>query len=110
MLLSRYKMEVKLKRRLPRGMHVDHIDGNGLNDALRNLQVLTARENIIKSAKTGRKYVKLKCPVCGIVFARPFSQVQAKKMPVACSRTCGNKKKSLKLRQRVSNIIKHYIM
>lgn len=47
--LARYVMEVGLGRRLFHNVHVDHIDGNCLNDKWNNLQVLKASENISKA-------------------------------------------------------------
>lgn len=37
-----------------KGMVIDHIDGNTLNDNINNLQLLSARDNVIKGWKTKR--------------------------------------------------------
>lgn len=39
-----------LKREIPKGYAVDHIDGNQFNNHPDNLQILTTRENLIKKS------------------------------------------------------------
>lgn len=52
------------KGRIPKGMQVDHIDGDKQNNALNNLQILTPEENIRKSnlgrISSKRKQILLK--------------------------------------------------
>lgn len=82
MLYSRYIMSIHLKRFLDvKKEHVDHIDGNKLNDDITNLQILTPKENNIKAVKelglTSKK-IKLKCPVCEVIFCRNPNNVNTK--------------------------------
>ncbi len=92
---ARYLMSCHLKRYLTKDECVDHVDNNKLNDVIENLQILTIKENSIKSVthlnKTA-KDIKLVCPVCNVVFHRPAKNVnfklkQGKK--ITCSRRCG---------------------
>ena len=48
-LLARVKLEIKLKRRLADDEEVDHRDNDKTNDRYANLQVLSKRENVLKS-------------------------------------------------------------
>ena len=43
--VHRYKMERVLRRKLEKHEVVHHIDGNGLNNNIRNLQVMTVSEH-----------------------------------------------------------------
>lgn len=101
--LARYKMSVFLGRKLLPTEHVDHIDGNKTNDKLNNLQILTQKQNNLKSIKErGKqsKLVKLKCPICFKIFKREPRLVNYKlsqgKQP-CCSRDCGRIKTSMTL-------------
>jgi hypothetical protein len=92
---ARYKMSVKLKRRLLPSEEVDHKDADKSNDSIGNLQLLTPKKNRQKMMiETGRSMmmVSLSCPVCATVFTRQPRQVNHKisqgKSP-ACSRRCG---------------------
>lgn len=96
MSYARYIMTCHLKRFLYKHEHVDHIDNNKLNDVIENLQILSPRENNIKSIKhSGRSKkpdVKLICPVCKTEFVRPFHRVNfriIKGVKPCCSRKCG---------------------
>src|SRR5690242_17532535 len=64
---ARYLMAVKLGRFLTEHEHVDHIDNDKTNDSLDNLQILSQRENSIKSAAP-KIYVEFRCPICGSSF------------------------------------------
>lgn len=97
MLYSRYLMCIKLGRVLESYEHVDHIDGNKMNDALDNLQILSQHENNIKSVienSKSMKLIELVCPICENKFYRSKQKVNFKlkngKTPT-CSRTCGVK-------------------
>lgn len=91
---ARYLLAVKLKRFLTEDETVDHIDEDKTNDSIDNLQILSRKENSIKSCK--KPDVKLVCPVCEIVFYRSLTQISGKKdraksNMIACSRSCGGK-------------------
>lgn len=54
---------------------VDHINENPMDDRIENLQVLSRRENTLKSAKhrfgdVGPKFVECACVSCGAAFSR----------------------------------------
>ena len=68
---SRYLMEVKLGRVLPKDVEVDHINGNRLDDRIENLQLVTPEENKFKAVYTGENRtsmaveVEVRCKNCG---------------------------------------------
>lgn len=95
--LAKYRLEVSLGRFLLPGEEADHRDGNGLNDSLDNLQVLSKAENNAKKREQlgiARTFRELICPVCTTAFSRPANRVDFKiksgHIPT-CSRVCGGK-------------------
>jgi len=92
MLLSRYRMSVKLGRILTDDEEVDHKDDNKQNDEIENLQLLTGIENKQKAIKRVEEIVTLICPICNRTFQRKSHSVRHKinngKEP-CCSRRCG---------------------
>lgn len=73
MALARYKMAVKLGRMLRDDEQVDHIDNDKTNDAIDNLQILTAEQNISKYLETVPHHIHgtrsmyrrgCRCPAC----------------------------------------------
>lgn len=50
---AKVKMEIKLERRLAANETVDHKNENKKDDRYSNLQLLTRRENVVKSHKAG---------------------------------------------------------
>lgn len=99
--LARYLVEVGLGRKLERNQHVDHIDGNPLNDRWDNLQVLSAKDNIAKGSSCGvttRKYIRFTCPVCGKATRKPNQKsCTVRNHPIiTCSISCGSKVKKLR--------------
>ncbi len=100
--LAKYRLSVRLGRRLKRAEQVDHIDGDKTNDAIGNLQILSHLENLLKSIKErgiGMKLTTLKCPICKNIFernARYVRYVKSKgKTKPCCSRRCGGIKSHL---------------
>jgi hypothetical protein len=89
---ARYMMSVHVGRILLRSEEVDHIDGNKLNDALCNFQILSGRENRVKfSRERGRAMVTLECSNCGSIFTRVRSNTHLCKPGqsyTACTRRC----------------------
>lgn len=88
-------MSCKLGRFLTKEEQVDHIDNDKTNDNIENLQILSVKENNIKSHKLSD--VILFCPICGIEFTKTRSQLRGRnKEPfsrdMCCSRSCGAKK------------------
>lgn len=61
-------------KEVPIGFEVDHIDGDGRNDVIDNLQILSKRENILKhyDMNPGHMPIELVCPVCGKVFYKEY--------------------------------------
>jgi hypothetical protein len=94
-LYSRYLMEQQLGRKLSRSEHVDHIDGDHTNDALENLQVLSASAHGKKTAQQLGRAPEMYhgvCPVCTAAFTKPAKDVRANrkkgKAGPYCSRRC----------------------
>lgn len=98
MSYARYLMCCKENRFLNKDEHVDHIDNNGMNDVIENLQILSPKENndkkvIFYGIKLAED-IELECPICGVSFKRPSRNIKHKlqkgKTP-CCSRKCGGK-------------------
>jgi hypothetical protein len=94
---ARYLMSCELGRYLNKDEHVDHIDGDRLNDVISNLQLLSQADNNRKQVKQsgrGTVLVGLTCPVCSKKFQREPRLVNCKiskgKTPT-CSRSCGGR-------------------
>lgn len=65
-LEHRYLMEQKVGRKLLRSEHVHHIDGNGLNNNLDNLMLLSAGEHSkLTNRETAKETCRCECPHCG---------------------------------------------
>lgn len=93
---ARYLMAVHLGRYLNKEEQVDHINGNRLDDYIENLQILTRKENNLKTAierGATKVIVDLKCPGCGITFSKAYNQTHYVKGGnyTSCSRTCSGK-------------------
>lgn len=96
-LVSRLKMEIKLKRRLTDEEQVDHIDGNPYNDSDDNLQLMSIEEHRKKSGKENKercdKRINITCPCCKKVFlcksSRLVSASNKNRIPT-CSRSCAS--------------------
>ncbi len=95
---ARYLMAVRLGRFLTKKEHIDHIDNDKTNDDIDNLQILSLRENNIKTHK--KPDVELNCPVCKKDFIRTRTQLRGRKHKIndntiCCSRRCGAKFRTL---------------
>ena len=96
MSYARYLMCCNLNRFLNKEEHVDHIDGDKLNDVIDNLQILTLKENNIKrnlqlNIKKADDIILI-CPICKINFTRESHRVLHKlnkNKKICCSRKCG---------------------
>jgi len=97
---ARYLMSIKEKRYLNKQEHVDHINGDKMDDRIENLQILSQYENNIKSIKENNltaKKTEFKCPICGTLFTRPSHNYNYRPaFKPTCSRRCGGIKASLK--------------
>ena len=68
-LYARYLYSVHTGALTPKGYDVDHIDGNRLNDSIKNLRLLPHIDNLAKGKsdpffQTLKMHVKLICPYC----------------------------------------------
>ena len=96
--LARYRLSVKLGRKLLKTEQVDHIDENRRNDSVGNLQILTPVENREKYQTLcgiEKLTVQLRCAVCGRLFERNVSGSNGvgwrmrQGSAITCSRECG---------------------
>ena len=67
--------------------HIDHINGDKLDDRIENLQKITGTYNRQKDHNR-REMVVLTCPVCGKDFIFPKKNLSTHPNP-CCSRRCG---------------------
>lgn len=89
MAYARYLMGVKLGRPLTEDEEVDHIDTDGTNDDLDNLQVLSVSEHKKKTDEentTGRTMVELHCSFCGCAFEREKRKIAPTTVNFFCCR------------------------
>lgn len=70
--------------------HIDHINGDKMDDRIENLQILSGRYNIQKDHKH-KEMVMCTCPVCGKEFLFEKRNISTRPNP-CCSRSCGGKK------------------
>lgn len=93
---ARYLLETKLGRCLEKGEEVDHIDGNRQNDLLDNLQVISSRENKLKTVKQRMAIkIKLTCSNCSMEIERT-SHGFNKNANHFCSKKCENAHRYIK--------------
>lgn len=78
---SHYNCEVE------QGNHVDHINGDKIDDRIENLQVISGTYNRQKDHKR-KEMVLLKCPVCNKEFLFAKRNLKTHQNP-CCSRKCG---------------------
>lgn len=78
---SYYKCDIN------KNFHVDHINGNKMDDRIENLQILSIKENIQKDHKQ-KEMLLLVCPVCGKQFLFEKRNLSTHPNP-CCSRKCG---------------------
>lgn len=69
------------------GNHVDHINGDKLDDRIENLQIISGTYNRQKDHKH-KEMVVCVCPVCGKEFLLEKTNLPFKSNP-CCSRKCG---------------------
>lgn len=88
-------MQQHLGRKLEDWETIDHIDNNPKNNKIKNLQILSRKENALKSVKYAEK-IELKCKCCGVLFFRRKAKeqyernIRSKDGPF-CSKKCVGK-------------------
>lgn len=73
--------------KIAEGDHIDHINGNKMDDRVENLQKISGTYNRRKDHKH-KEMVILSCPVCDTEFLFEKSNLLFKPNP-CCSRRCG---------------------
>ena len=69
------------------GDHIDHINGDKMDDRIENLQVISGTYNRQKDHKHKEMVIRI-CPVCGTEFLFNKRNLPFKPNP-CCSRRCG---------------------
>ena len=87
MSYAKYLYTSKYQCDIPKEDHVDHINGNKMDDRIENLQAISGYFNRIKDHKH-REMVELECPVCHSKFLFPKRNLSTHPNP-CCSRKCG---------------------
>lgn len=75
---------------------IDHIDSDKTNDAIENLQKISAEYNREKDRKRAT-LVPVICPICNKTFLYPERVLRYRPNP-CCSRNCGGKKSRLSVK------------
>lgn len=78
---SYYKCDIE------NGYHIDHINGNKMDDRIENLQMITGTYNRKKDHQV-KELILVKCPVCGTEFLFEKRNLSTHPNP-CCSRRCG---------------------
>ena len=72
---------------VPKSDHVDHINGDKMDDRIENLQVISGTYNRVKDHKHKEMIIRI-CPVCGKEFIFDPRNLSTHPNP-CCSRKCG---------------------
>lgn len=80
-------MELHLNRFLTKKEIIHHIDGNGKNNKVQNLQLVTNREHYKIHHYDPNKYITLTCPTCKKEFTKRKTLIHTTNY---CSRACVN--------------------
>ena len=87
MSYAKYLYTSYYKTDVPKECHIDHINGDKMDDRIENLQVISGYYNRVKDHKH-KEMVLLKCPVCDKEFLFPKRNLSSHPNP-CCSRKCG---------------------
>lgn len=87
MSYAKYLYTSYYKEDVDKEYHIDHINGDKMDDRIENLQKISGRYNRVKD-KNPREMIILKCPVCGNEFIFPKRNLSTHPNP-CCSRKCG---------------------
>lgn len=87
MSYAKYLYTSYYKEDVDSSYHIDHINGDKLDDRIENLQKITGTYNRQKD-HNHRETVILTCPVCGEKFIFPKRNLSTHPNP-CCSRRCG---------------------
>lgn len=87
MSYAKYLYTSYYKEDVDSSYHIDHINGDKLDDRIENLQKVTGTYNRQKD-HNHREMVVLTCPVCGEEFVYPKRNLSTHPNP-CCSRRCG---------------------
>jgi predicted RNA-binding Zn-ribbon protein involved in translation (DUF1610 family) len=93
-LEHRIVVENHLNRILDKSEVVHHKNHNKKDNRIENLEVMILNEHATLHAhEHGRKWVKLKCPNCGVIFDRVHNQTHLSKNGkyTCCSKACRGK-------------------
>ena len=85
---ARYQLAVKIQRYLTNNEFADHIDNDKTNDDINNLQILTRKENNLKSSK-GITWIDMICPKCNTTFLHQLVTIERNYNAVQCSKPSG---------------------
>ena len=87
MSYEKYLYTSHYKEDVDSSYHIDHINGNKLDDRIENLQKITGKYNRVKDHAC-RDMILRVCPVCGNEFLFPSRNLSSHPNP-CCSRKCG---------------------
>lgn len=87
MSYAKYLYTSYYKKDLDTSLHVDHINGDKMDDRIENLQAISGEYNR-KKDHLRKEMVVLECPVCKEEFLFPKRNLSTHPNP-CCSRKCG---------------------
>ena len=87
MSYAKYLYTSYYKENVGKEYHIDHINGNKMDDRIENLQKITGKYNRIKDHSI-KEMIIVTCPVCKKEFIFPKRNLSTHPNP-CCSRKCG---------------------
>lgn len=108
MSYAKYLFTSYYKCIIPEGYEVDHINNDKLDDRIENFQILSKKDNIIKSHSM-KEFIIRECPICHKNFIYEKCNLSTHPNP-CCSRRCGGKQSYLTAKKNGTAQIKklHY--